>query len=567
MRTFSFIPVLYLLTGLIVFTERNSAQPITLQLGRIDSLSVILDTVSNSLNYAHDYAAIGYGSSSVRFENRAFFSWNPTSVPTNKTIKTAILRLNREDGNGIEDFAVYNVPFLTSSALIDSLWNATISATPLGTFHVEIDGFSFASKELGAQIIQAMQAGYLTLGFRYFGSKSVINRPRLSAQLDVVYLNGDTMTATITNEVNGIMDYSGSGSFVRADNGSFFAPPVSVVWEVGGDYSAETWFTRYIGLSDSIPEKFSKWNKDKSRFHVSDDINDYDSSSGIQRTFIATSENLATISVSSEFEGYGDRNVQLQFLDPWRVSHPGGYVQLQETGFVPQTSPYSPQSDSASYGVFLNKLPPWIDTVYSPYYSIRVARHLNPSLQVMGDTALRAGDWVFVGITVDPPSAAAVLEDNLHQETGFATKAVVFLEDDAQITVHYKRHLMSSNASSPTPTLYNNQRKIAFDGDRYYHMVYESEGAIWYLRSTDLTQSWSDEMRVNDWGTTAKLPCISGEYKRDYLIQPVIAFVQNDSIVLKQLEHNTRWVWRWSHPVDPAYPNPVPSVEANARCG
>ncbi len=83
------------------------------------------------------------------------------------------------------------------------------------------------------------------------------------------------------------------------------------------------------------------------------------------------------------------------------------------------------------------------------------------------------------------------------------TSAVVFRQDNAQVTANYKGHYVSDNTRA---TGYNNGRRVARDGNGILHLVYEDGGEIWYCQSENNGRSWSKEEKIS---SSADYQCVN----------------------------------------------------------
>ncbi len=63
------------------------------------------------------------------------------------------------------------------------------------------------------------------------------------------------------------------------------------------------------------------------------------------------------------------------------------------------------------------------------------------------------------------------------------------------ITVNFKTKLLHSGSSNATA--YNNSRKLVRDSSGAYHLVYESDGNIYHIKSTDGGSTWTGFKRLN----------------------------------------------------------------------
>lgn len=78
----------------------------------------------------------------------------------------------------------------------------------------------------------------------------------------------------------------------------------------------------------------------------------------------------------------------------------------------------------------------------------------------------------------------------------------IILNSDVNLTAKYKSHLRSNSSSGFSNYGQNKIVAEPFTSNRY--LVYESQGYIWYSRSTDNGVNWTPEIKMSEEGAQAK---------------------------------------------------------------
>ncbi|MDX9760123.1 MAG: T9SS type A sorting domain-containing protein [Bacteroidota bacterium] len=194
-------------------------------------------------------------------------------------------------------------------------------------------------------------------------------------------------------------------------------------------------------------------------------------------------------------------HVDPQQTTAWNVHQPNMFDRYQPL-----------RSKDANGGMFIDLY----DEVLPPidYYSIRASKmmdgytkqHKSGSLEV-GDYAFLSWETMFADLFPDPKNEMWPPEPAYANPEEYDTKIVDFLDGNAMVNALYKKHRTSDRVEPPTGV--NSQRKVALDAWDVYHAVYESNGQIWYTRSTDRGVTWSGEQRVSDRAQHAARPSIA----------------------------------------------------------
>lgn len=203
-------------------------------------------------------------------------------------------------------------------------------------------------------------------------------------------------------------------------------------------------------------------------------------------------------------------NSQLFFKNPWYVNPSASTRSLldQHDEFLAQdVSLQGLATSTHNGGVFLNAGAGPV--LKPPYYSLRASKVLDRQSMNHKSTPLSAGDWAFTGwsatnsdLVLDPERFSSAYPN----PDEYDTKAVIFKDASANVSANYKAHRYARSATTPTST--NSQRKVAVSADGVHHATYESDGNIYYTKSTDRGNTWSPEQRVSDLNVYTNRPSI-----------------------------------------------------------
>ncbi len=175
----------------------------------------------------------------------------------------------------------------------------------------------------------------------------------------------------------------------------------------------------------------------------------------------------------------GGSGGNVEFKDPWFINYeddpPRGDRNLGMTApFEPIQSPFNLIEHPEYKGIIKDQ----IISPNRPYYSIRASEEETFSAHGEDFTGY------FLNWDADPELSAEFQNAN-NLET-----PVVFRQNNATVTAKYKGHLASDN---PEATAFNNSRRIVKDDNEVLHVVYEDNKNIWYTKSTNDGETWSDE--------------------------------------------------------------------------
>jgi len=97
------------------------------------------------------------------------------------------------------------------------------------------------------------------------------------------------------------------------------------------------------------------------------------------------------------------------------------------------------------------------------------------------------------------PSGYDFLEWNDHNSTN--PRTFYASTNSNGLYAIFKKHLASNSLSALSS---NSQRKFISDVNGNKHLVYDSQGSVWYTKSTDNGAAWLPEVKINENGTQAK---------------------------------------------------------------
>jgi len=266
------------------------------------------------------------------------------------------------------------------------------------------------------------------------------------------------------------------------------------------DYSVPQPFTWQIGSSKTLrgyqdilsSEKYNHWinnttNEDNVTNHKSFTI--YSFTNTLTSKFHPT--NLG-VKIKTSLEGTETTGGVIQFKDPWFIDYQDGQYanQLRNRGMNDayprqRTSPFYPNSTTPfelgqTYrGVFLDQDPATTTT----YYKVGVPSEQTISIHGQ-NRKFYFENWE-ASIINNLPSAQ--FQDEYLQETG-----VVFKDPNAIVTAKLKGQLMSNSTNGISSV---SQRKIVRTDNGRYHIVYESNGNVYYTYSltSDFNGSWQKD--------------------------------------------------------------------------
>lgn len=226
----------------------------------------------------------------------------------------------------------------------------------------------------------------------------------------------------------------------------------------------------------------------------------------------ANFEAMQEVSFGTHFED-GSAAIDFDFRDPWYVES-GVYDQSDEyatvsNGFTP-TGHWNKQE-----GGLMKEMGYDPSNSTHPYYAMKVPRVLDAQKTLKNPATLAQGDWICYGIFSD--DEGGMTASRAGDNTSYYTRSISLQPSSTTTAVgaEYKGHRMSYSGSSPTNL--NSQRKVAFESARSgssatQHAVYESNGKIFYMRSTDNGTNWATEQLVSSFYTTASMPSIATSY-------------------------------------------------------
>ncbi|MCZ7557065.1 MAG: T9SS type A sorting domain-containing protein [Bacteroidia bacterium] len=207
------------------------------------------------------------------------------------------------------------------------------------------------------------------------------------------------------------------------------------------------------------------------------------------------------------------------FRDPWHVD-PSKCTQwdIHQPGIFDRYQPY--ETTTSNGGIFLNNYDQ--DEPLLPHYSIRASKiwdkstlaHKWPTPEI-GDYIFQEWEAIYSELYDDALNALQPQHHAFLNPEQYDTRAVNFLQNTAIVNAHVKTHRTSVGQIAPSNS--NSQRKVALAQDGSYHAVYESNGRIWYISSTDKGASWSPEIAVTEAGVHATRPSIAAIASSAYI--------------------------------------------------
>lgn len=253
-------------------------------------------------------------------------------------------------------------------------------------------------------------------------------------------------------------------------------------------HTAETKIERFVNWSGDLDYKQHHWNNEIAENKLLHGFQAISSGSQYSRFMDMHYGKIEARLEGSFISGKGG----FQFQDPWYALSDNSQP---ENFWISASGLYEPngKEGATEKGVFLNQgLTPqgqWV----APYYSVKASQTQNINLgSPWGTRTFYFQNWS--GTEVQFENAAAL-------QTG-----VVFKDNipgiDPIVSANYKGHLLSNNSTSFSTV---GQRKIAsevYTSNR--HLVYESQGYVWYSRSTNNGITWLPEIKISEEGTQAK---------------------------------------------------------------
>lgn len=267
---------------------------------------------------------------------------------------------------------------------------------------------------------------------------------------------------------------------------------------------------------------------------------------GIQE--VAYFEPMYETAFETHFEDASNA-IGLEFRDPWNVAsgvcdQPDQYTSVP-SGFTP-TGHWDKQSGGImAHMNFRSENPEY------PYYAMRVPWTLAANKVAKDPLTIEIGDWVCIGMFPSIEGAIVTKFAGLNwmspSYNNYFTRSIELEQPQSGVTVtaEYKAHQLSRNQLPPTRI--NSQRKVAAESDidAFYiaqHSVYESDGKIYYSRSTDNGLHWGPEQLVSSYYKSSKRPCIAVSHHGwvDRAVYPVslVPDAFNDVIYITYIEHN-----------------------------
>ncbi|MBI5472494.1 MAG: hypothetical protein HY961_09135 [Ignavibacteriae bacterium] len=280
-----------------------------------------------------------------------------------------------------------------------------------------------------------------------------------------------------------------------------FAPPRKIYFSQSGSTTLRG------DQQSSNSTKYNRWNNSANvKNHQTFQIEQYYTE--LTSRFKSTDP---TITIKTDLlDAPGTTGGNVQFHDPWYIDFQDpaygnnwrnrGMQEPRQfhtrsvgtSGWQPDfTTVYPAQGPYPYNGVFLNQD---YNIPGNPYYSVGAP---NPNTFTVGEQNYLAyfQNWEGTGVQ--------------YQNAGAAQTPVVFTNAGAMATARYKAHLASTSTDAISRS---SQRKVIRDDAGYYHLVYESQGEIYYCRSTTPHSytNWTPDKKLSAFaGVTNSNPSIT----------------------------------------------------------
>jgi len=294
-------------------------------------------------------------------------------------------------------------------------------------------------------------------------------------------------------------------------------------------HTAKTNNERFVNWSGDLDYKQHHWNNEIAENKLLHGFQAISSGSQYSRFMDMHYGKIEARLESSFISGKGN----FQFQDPWYAlsdnSQPENYW-ISVNGMYEPTG----KEGATDQGVFLDQSGPPLWNI--PYYSVKAEQTQNINLgSPQGMRTFYFQNWS--GTEVQFENASTL-------QTG-----VVFKDDisgvDPIVSANYKGHLLSNNSAGFSS---NSQRKFISDANGNKHLVYESQGNVWYTKSTNNGSTWLQEVKLNDDGIQAKGAAIAtssdGYLYILYQCDHNVSGNPNPALILSQYSNNGTLRWR-----------------------
>jgi hypothetical protein len=119
-----------------------------------------------------------------------------------------------------------------------------------------------------------------------------------------------------------------------------------------------------------------------------------------------------------------------------------------------------------------------------------------------------------VNVEAVPPGEWCFVEWSDVSQDKYTNPRVLNRNADVTLYAKFKKRFGSTLVSATGPS---NQRKLAYDGQGTYQLVYESGSNVWHTKSTNSGSTWSDE-KARGQGGSAWKPCVASSDYSDLFI-------------------------------------------------
>jgi len=249
-------------------------------------------------------------------------------------------------------------------------------------------------------------------------------------------------------------------------------------------HNAKTNNERFIDWNGNIDYKHHDWNDIFSEFKLLKNLQAIPGNNQFANFSDMRYSKIEAKLEGSFISGKGD----FQFQDPWYAFSDNSQP---ENFWISANGMYEPtgKEGATDKGVFLNQ---GGTSFTPPYYSVQAQQIQNINLgSPQGTRTFYFQNWS--GTEVQFENASAL-------QTGVVFKDIIPSVDPI-VSANYKGHLLSNNSTGFSS---NSQRKFISDANGNKHLVYESQGNVWYTKSTNNGSTWLQEVKLNDDGTQAK---------------------------------------------------------------
>ena len=230
---------------------------------------------------------------------------------------------------------------------------------------------------------------------------------------------------------------------------------------------------------------------------------------GMNRTYTATFSQTLEVDLHSRIDGMENVDIEWYFKDPFRYTEFMGDW-YHSNMFLKETGQLELRNDVNTDGGAVKGFPFDIEDIQEPYYAMKYSKYLEYDngtyVHAQEKTTPAEGDIFLIG-EGDNGSARIEVSDPT-SSNGYKERVLKYVDDGAEHLLLYKGHMKSVGESAPTYS--NTQRKVVYDSENgIYHSVYESNGDVYYTKSTDDGASWVTEELISGGDKKSHFPTIT----------------------------------------------------------